>query len=607
MRLLMGLSKNRHGTYYAIKKVPEHLQEAVASVLNNGKARQTWLKRSLGTKDAEQANRIAKPVLIEFDCTLDRARALTAERPQRVSLSPVEIKRMVEYHYAKKLAAHDEFVRDAPEIEAEFRRLEPDAGPWDDDPIPEFGLSGGQRFDFDDNVPEIVREAEAALSRGDISHIDIQLGQLLDAFQINLDRKSGAYRELGLEVLRAEVRGLRAIQQRGAGEPVETPPLPVPNSTPSTALGQSTLSSTFEGWKGARSRSPRTVQEYAYAIKLFGELHGDMPLAAIRKRQARQFREALQDVPVKHFRTGKLRTATLPELAAWGREHANAQKIGAGTINKLLGALQSVCRWARREELVPDDWTDPFADMRVDGDESERAPFETKELRAIFGSPVFTEGHHPEGGKGEAAFWLPLLALFTGARLGELAGLRVSDVVQDASVGQVCIYIIADAKAGKRLKTKQSARAIPVHSQLTELGFLKFVAAEAKVRGERAWLFPQVAPGTTGARAFSKWFGRYVGAQGVTDTAKVFHSFRHNFTDALRVADVADGVSRALVGHTQGGVHGRYGAKDMAARYRHRLAEAVASVTYSGLDLSHLTSHRTPQGRGRIGRGRQEG
>jgi hypothetical protein len=27
MRLLMGLSKNRHGTYYAIKKVPEHLQD----------------------------------------------------------------------------------------------------------------------------------------------------------------------------------------------------------------------------------------------------------------------------------------------------------------------------------------------------------------------------------------------------------------------------------------------------------------------------------------------------------------------------------------------------------------------------------------------------
>ena len=147
---------------------------------------------------------------------------------------------------------------------------------------------------------------------------------------------------------------------------------------------------------------------------------------------------------------------------------------------------------------------------------------------------MFTEGHRPDGGKGEAAFWLPLLALFTGARLGELAGLRASDVVQDASVGTVCIYITADAKAGRKLKTKQSARAIPIHSQLIELGFLKFTAAEAKARGERAWLFPQVAPGTTGAFAFSKWFGRHIGSQGVTDPAKVFHSFRHFFTDALQ-------------------------------------------------------------------------
>jgi integrase len=587
----MGIGKNRHGTYYAIKQVPKHLQEVVARVLNNGKARQTWLKRSLATKDAAQANRIAKPVLIEFDRTLDRARGLIAERPARAGLSSVEIKRMAEYHYASKLASQDEFIRDAPRIEEQYRGLEPDAGPWVH-PVPEFGLSGGQLLDLVENLTGIVREAEAALSKGDIAHIEIQLEHLLETFQINLDKKSASYRELGLEALRAEVRALRAIQQRGAGEPIETPPLPALNTTP-TGEGRGTFSAAFEGWKVALNRSPRTVQEYEYAIKLFGELHGDMSLAAIRKSQARQFRQALQEVPIKRFRTGKLRTATLPELAAWGREHTSAQKIGAGTINKLLGALQSVCRWARKEELVPDDWTDPFADMRVDGDESERAPFEAKELQAIFGSPVFTEGHRPDGGKGEAAFWLPLLALFTGARLGELSGLRASDVVHDTSVGTVCIYITADTRAGKRLKTKQSARAVPIHAQLIELGFLKFVAAEAKAHGERAWLFPQVAPGTTGARAYSKWFGRYIGAQGVTDTAKVFHSFRHNFTDALRIADVADGVSRALVGHTQGGVHGRYGAKDMAARYRHRLAEAIARGAYAGLDLSHLTNDRT--------------
>ena len=170
MRLLMGISKNRHGTYYAIKQVPQHLQEAVARILDNGKARQSWLKRSLGTKDAVQANRLAKPVLIEFDRTLDRAKALLVARPIRTSLSAVEIKRMVEYYYANKLVSHDKFVRDAPEIEAETRRLEPDAGPWDTDPIPEFGLSGGQQFDFADNMPTIMKEAEAALGKGDIGN-----------------------------------------------------------------------------------------------------------------------------------------------------------------------------------------------------------------------------------------------------------------------------------------------------------------------------------------------------------------------------------------------------------------------------------------------------
>ena len=101
-----------------------------------------------------------------------------------------------------------------------------------------------------------------------------------------------------------------------------------------------------------------------------------------------------------------------------------------------------------------------------------------------------------------------------------------------------------------------------------------------------------MAPGTTGASAFSKWFGRYVDAHGVTDPAKVFHSFRHNFTDALRIAAVSDDVSRALVGHSQEGVHGRYGAKKMAARYRDRLADAIARVAYKGLDLSGVMYER---------------
>ena len=67
MRALMGLIKDRHGTYYARHKVPEGLQAAVARILDNGKARQVWLKKSLGTKVVAQANVRAKPVQMEFD------------------------------------------------------------------------------------------------------------------------------------------------------------------------------------------------------------------------------------------------------------------------------------------------------------------------------------------------------------------------------------------------------------------------------------------------------------------------------------------------------------------------------------------------------------
>lgn len=135
---------------------------------------------------------------------------------------------------------------------------------------------------------------------------------------------------------------------------------------------------------------------------------------------------------------------------------------------------------------MPDDWADPFAEMRLDEHESGCAPFELRELQAIFSAPVFTQGERPAGGQGEAAFWLPLLALFGGERLGELAGLRVSDVAHNQLIGAPCIYIMPDRKAKRRLKTKQLERYAPVHPQLIKLGFLKFVAEHAKASGDKA-------------------------------------------------------------------------------------------------------------------------
>ena len=67
---------------------------------------------------------------------------------------------MTDYHYAQLLAAHDSLVREGPAEERAFRELSGEAE-WVE-PVPVFGLSGGQMLD--------TRETLARILAGAISH-----------------------------------------------------------------------------------------------------------------------------------------------------------------------------------------------------------------------------------------------------------------------------------------------------------------------------------------------------------------------------------------------------------------------------------------------------
>jgi hypothetical protein len=131
-----------------------------------------------------------------------------------------------------------------------------------------------------------------------------------------------------------------------------------------------------------------------------------------------------------------------------------------------------------------------------------------------------------------------------------------------------------------------------MHPVLRKLGFLEYVKRRT-ADGDKAWLFPLVAPDTRGAlEAWTKWFGRYRRSLGIND-ANVFHSLRHNFFDALRGAGVDHEMRTALFGHgwQRANTTAGYGVKDMVLRFTaNALADALASVSYPGLDLSHLIS-----------------
>jgi integrase len=593
----LGLIKNEHGVWIVRRKVPRRLREAVARVLDNGKERQTWLQRSLCTKDKKEATRLAPEVLQAFSKTLAEAEAQLAERPLRTALAKAEIDRIADFHFASVLAGDDEATREASKDEDFVRSIADQldaagvnysmAVPFDAK-RPAYGLTNRQIFKRNAELVWLrlpfMREA---LSRGDISMISEAMAELLDRFGLNLDPTSTGYRQLGMAVLTAEVRALDALAQRYCGEPVDTPRIAHLEPTDERSACGDTLRAALAGWRKDREPSDGVLAEYERAVNLFIQLHGDLPVAQITRAHARKFRETLQDMPWP--RPGKLSQMSLPELAEWGREHAEAPKLSRQSVNKQFGGVQTIAKWAHRNGIIPDDvsWSDPFAGLRLETEEPKREPFTASELRTLFVSPVFTAGDRPDGGQGDVAFWLPLLALFTGMRRSEIAMLTAADVQMDDATEDWVIVLSKDKSKGKRLKTEGSARTIPVHPELVRIGFARFVET-SRAAGAHEWLFTAVSPQRPGgAKAWTKWFRRYLNGIGITDTRKVLHSLRHGFKDALRAAGTPEDLNDALTGHTLGTVGRRYGAKAIVQRFgMPRLVEAIAKVSYPKLDLS---------------------
>jgi integrase len=436
----------------------------------------------------------------------------------------------------------------------------------------------------------------AALARGDISMVSEAMTELLDRAQLNLDPNSAAYRKLGLAVLKADVRAWKAVERRAKGEPVDTPAVANQEPTLGTntaqatprADGRPTLQTAFEGWQKEGGRSSSTVREYRRALDLFTQLHGELPVIEIKRQHALQFRQALQGIPRGKSKT--LTELTLPQLTEWHRAHLEAPCLTPATVNKLLGGVQAIAQWAIKNGLVPEDTRDAFAGMKLQIDERGGGPFEPEELHRLFASPIFTEGERPPGCQGDTAFWLPLMALFTGCRRSELMLRKVSDISQED--GHWCLIIKADKQAGQTLKTAGSARTIPIHPELIRLGLLEFVRAP-RVQG--GWLFPAVADAKA-ANTWSAWVGRWLDRLGLGGGRRGLHSLRHCFKDALRAGDVAEDLSDALTGHSGGRSVGRlYGARAKHPSQRHkvivqrfgmpRLVAALGKVEYPSIDL----------------------
>ena len=197
------------------------------------------------------------------------------------------------------------------------------------------------------------------------------------------------------------------------------------------------------------------------------------------------------------------------------------------TIKAHLTTFKEFLRYCVREEIIANNFNEAI-DMPVKLERQVRTPFTTSELKKIFNTATYPS---PKTRNNQAKFWIPLVALFQGCRLNEICQLDVDDIV--AREGLECISINANAK-DKSVKNKPSQRIVPIHPVLKELGFLRYVYYQSKMKQHKLFSELKYSQKQGYGTAIQKWFARYLDSIGIKGKDKVFHSFRHTFeTKAL--------------------------------------------------------------------------
>ena len=301
----------------------------------------------------------------------------------------------------------------------------------------------------------------------------------------------------------------------------------------------------------------------------------DRVVAEISRDELKAARDVLMSLPTNA--TKRWPGKSLREIAKYAQEH-DIEPMAPKTVGLYVECISSLMNQLFAEgELQTNPATRLTIPSLSDDDEDEkRRPLTPNELQQLFHSGPYAK---PDGERGWR-FWVPLIALFTGMRQGEVVGLMTADVCikDDVHVLMVRRNIV------RRLKTRQSTRFVPVHSQLIDLGFLDWASKQPA----DGMLFTDL-PGDAKnpLNAAQKTLGRWVRSVFPDDDKVVFHSLRHTWKDtALNAAGVSDAMIERLGGWKAPGrsaMHG-YGRGYSSTNMRN----AIEKISFSEVDLSHL-------------------
>ncbi|GGF73021.1 hypothetical protein GCM10007301_36050 [Azorhizobium oxalatiphilum] len=305
----------------------------------------------------------------------------------------------------------------------------------------------------------------------------------------------------------------------------------------------------------------KTARQHLSVARLFTKFVGHDDPRRIRQQDVAGYRSMLSRLPRHYGKSPADDERLIDELLSRAAQLNPAQVgLGPATINRHLTQLHTIidkCKWhgaaARGYEGVRG-----LRAKNRDRDRDQRSRFSNSDIAAMLALPIWqgaaSENDRMSPGAAiihDSAYWVPLLAMFTGARREEVCGLLVSDI--DNELGQWCIRI--ENNAIRRLKTPQSKRRNPLHPELIRLGFLDYI--EAVSGAGHHLLFPELKAASAATPMGDVFWDDWIkilnrAVPNAPSQRKTFHSFRHFFVDELKQHGVIPEIRRDIVGHGGG-------------------------------------------------------
>jgi integrase len=399
----------------------------------------------------------------------------------------------------------------------------------------------------------IAQDEAEALDEGRLlPHIKREASEVIERAGVELD--DDQRRALAWELSRANIRLLREMaEERQAdllGKPRASERRHVQPEPP----------------KGPR-KAGVTVEQ---AIEEYIRIHDGRPWGKEYVVEVSHYLEKL----VEHL------GAPSPDIAEVTKQHlvdfreALRSRVGEVTVGKYMNCtarfLRYCVEWNWIEQSPADNLPGGLAQKDTRPQEELREAVSDDDLEKILGCEAFRD-LRDGGDLARERYWALLMLAYTGARRNEIAQAWAEDVLEVDGVWSLQIKPGSDPEAPKRVKTPASTRVVPLHSDLLDLGLLKFAeAATTKRLFPRAW--------QRNGDLLTKWWNRQRKRAGASPGTQV-HGLRHRVTTQLKNAGVHEARISTILGHSQQSLAmGRYGKSyDMP-----RLVEAVEMIDNRG-------------------------